>query len=80
MGSRAELSELTGRDLSDLDPHRPAIDEVVVPCRTCGAAAQRVSPVIDAWFDSGAMPAAQVGYPHVAGSADAMQFPAQLVC
>ena len=79
VGSRAELSELTGDDLSDLDPHRPAIDEVVVPCRTCGAAARRVEPVIDAWFDSGAMPAAQVGYPHVPGSADAMQFPAQLI-
>jgi len=79
VGSRAELSELTGRDLSDLDPHRPAIDEVIVPCRTCQAPARRVEPVIDAWFDSGAMPAAQVGYPHVPGSADAMQFPAQLI-
>jgi len=79
VGSRAELSTLTGRDLSDLDPHRPAIDEVVVPCRTCGGEARRVEPVIDAWFDSGAMPAAQVGYPHVAGSEEAMQFPAQLV-
>ena len=79
VGSRAELSALTGRDLSQLDPHRPAIDEVVVPCRTCGTDARRVEPVIDAWFDSGAMPAAQVGYPHVEGSAAAMQFPAQLV-
>ncbi|MHB1209445.1 MAG: isoleucine--tRNA ligase [Acidimicrobiales bacterium] len=79
VGSRAELSALTGRDLSDLDPHRPAIDEVVVPCRTCDADARRVEPVIDAWFDSGAMPAAQVGYPHVQGSEQAMQFPAQLV-
>lgn len=79
VGSRAELSALTGRDLSDLDPHRPAIDEVIVPCRTCGADARRVEPVIDAWFDSGAMPAAQVGYPHVEGSKEAMQFPAQLV-
>ena len=79
VGSRAELSELTGRDLSALDPHRPAIDVVVVPCRTCGGDARRVEPVIDAWFDSGAMPAAQVGYPHVAGSEAAMQFPAQLV-
>lgn len=79
VGSRAELGELIGRDVSDLDPHRPAIDEIVVPCRTCGAAARRVEPVIDAWFDSGAMPSAQVGYPHVAGSAQARQFPAQLV-
>jgi isoleucyl-tRNA synthetase len=79
VGSRSELSELTGRDLSDLDPHRPAIDEVVVPCRACGTDARRVEPVIDAWFDSGAMPAAQVGFPHVAGSKEAMQFPAQLI-
>jgi len=79
VGSRAELSELTGRDLSDIDPHRPTIDEILVPCRTCGQEARRVEPVIDAWFDSGAMPAAQVGYPHVPGSEQAMQFPAQLV-
>ena len=79
VGSRAELSELTGRELSNLDPHRPNIDEITLPCRTCGEEAHRVEPVIDAWFDSGAMPAAQVGYPHVPGSAEAMQFPAQLV-
>ena len=28
IGSLAELSELTGRDLADLDPHRPYIDDV----------------------------------------------------
>ena len=79
VGSLAELSQLTGRDLSELDPHRPSIDDVVLPCRTCGGEARRVEPVIDAWFDSGAMPAAQVGFPHVPGSREAMQFPAQLV-
>ncbi len=79
VGSRAELSQLTGEDLSEIDPHRPAIDEVIVPCRTCAEPARRVEPVIDAWFDSGAMPAAQVGFPHVEGSKEAMQFPAQLV-
>ncbi len=79
VGSRDELSALTGRDLSNLDPHRPTIDEVVFACPTCGLDARRVEPVIDAWFDSGAMPAAQVGYPHAPGSGDAMQFPAQLV-
>ena len=79
VGSLAELSQLTGSDLSSLDPHRPGIDEVVVPCRTCSQQARRVEPVIDAWFDSGAMPAAQVGFPHVEGSAQGMQFPAQLV-
>jgi isoleucyl-tRNA synthetase len=79
VGSLAELSALAGRDLGDLDPHRPGIDEVLVPCRTCAKEARRVEPVIDAWFDAGSMPAAQVGYPHVPGSAEAMQFPAQLI-
>ncbi len=79
VGSREELSGLAGRDLSDLDPHRPAIDEVRISCRTCGQQAQREAPVIDAWFDAGSMPAAQVGYPHVEGSEAAMQFPAQFI-
>jgi isoleucyl-tRNA synthetase len=79
IGSRRELGELAGLDLSEMDPHRPAIDEVVLNCRECGTPAHRVAPVIDAWFDSGAMPAAQVGYPHVEGSAQAMDFPAQFI-
>ncbi|MGA2123190.1 MAG: isoleucine--tRNA ligase [Acidimicrobiales bacterium] len=80
IASRDELSALTGRDLSDLEPHRPEIDEVVFACPTCGKVARRVEPVIDAWFDSGSMPSAQVGYPHTPGSADAMRFPAQFIC
>jgi isoleucyl-tRNA synthetase len=79
VASRDELSSLTGRDLSDLEPHRPEIDEVVFDCPTCQKEARRVEPVIDAWFDSGSMPAAQVGYPHVPGSEEAMQFPAQFI-
>ncbi len=79
VSSRAELGELAGRDLSEIDPHRPAIDEVVLRCSTCGGDARRVAPVIDAWFDSGAMPAAQVGFPHVEGSREAMEFPAQFI-
>lgn len=79
VSSREELGALAVRDLSALDPHRPSIDEVTIACPTCGATATRVEPVIDAWFDSGSMPAAQVGYPHTPGSTKAMQFPAQLI-
>ncbi|HXF57631.1 MAG TPA: isoleucine--tRNA ligase [Actinomycetota bacterium] len=62
VGSLAELSRLAGRDLSGLDPHKPFIDEVRFPCPTCGEEAARVPEVVDAWFDSGAMPYAQWGY------------------
>ena len=91
VGSLAELSDLCGRDVTGIDPHRPTIDDVIFDCGTCAAdvgaadevdelsVCRRVEPVIDAWFDSGSMPAAQVGYPHVAGSAEAFIFPADFI-
>lgn len=80
-GSRRELGVLTGRNLDDLDPHRPQIDEITFPCPRCGAEAERVPEVIDAWFDSGSMPFAQLGYPHVPGSVQefARSYPAQYI-
>ncbi|MDH4111260.1 MAG: isoleucine--tRNA ligase [Actinomycetota bacterium] len=62
IGSLTELGELAGRDVSDVDPHRPAIDEVTFPCPECSDESRRVPEVIDAWYDSGAMPFAQWGY------------------
>ena len=59
VGSLTELSELAGRDVSGIDPHRPAIDEVAFACPECDAEASRVPDVIDTWYDSGAMPFAQ---------------------
>ena len=32
VGSLAELGELAGTDLSELDPHRPFVDDVTLPC------------------------------------------------
>jgi isoleucyl-tRNA synthetase len=62
VGSLTELSERAGRDVTGIDPHRPAIDEVTFACPECDAEARRVPEVIDAWYDSGAMPYAQWGY------------------
>jgi isoleucyl-tRNA synthetase len=62
VGSLRELSELAGKDVSSVDPHRPAIDEVTLPCPECGETATRVLEVIDTWYDSGAMPYAQWAY------------------
>jgi isoleucyl-tRNA synthetase len=86
VGSVAELSERARRDLSELDLHRPAVDDVVLDCPGCAAngtrgTARRVEPVLDAWFDSGAMPAAQFRYPF--GDADRLferRFPADFIC
>ncbi|WP_261575451.1 isoleucine--tRNA ligase [Frankia gtarii] len=80
VGSIAELSELAGRDLAELDPHRPFVDEVTIACPTCGATAHRVPEVIDVWYDSGAMPFAQWGAPHQGAQDFARQYPAQYIC
>lgn len=82
VGSLAELSTLSGSDQSGLDPHRPFVDDVTFACPTCGQQAHRVPEVIDAWFDSGSMPFAQWGYPHVEGSAERLEqaYPADFIC
>lgn len=78
-GSLSELSELAGRDLKDLDPHRPFVDEVVLSCHSCGQESRRVPSVIDAWYDSGAMPFAQWGYPYRGGEEFEKRFPADFI-
>jgi isoleucyl-tRNA synthetase len=80
VGSLAELSELAGRDLNDLDPHRPYVDEVTITCRECGGQARRVPEVIDAWYDSGSMPFARLGAPLHNQDEFERSFPAQFIC
>ncbi|HSV40825.1 MAG TPA: isoleucine--tRNA ligase [Nocardioidaceae bacterium] len=82
VGSLAELSTLTGTDQSGLDPHRPYVDDVTFACPTCQKQSMRVLDVIDAWFDSGAMPFAQWGYPYAEGSVEKLEtaYPADFIC
>jgi len=81
VGSVAELSALSGTDVSNLDLHRPAIDGVVIRCASCGGDAHRLSPVLDAWFDSGAMPSAQHHFPFAPGDGTIPRaFPADFIC
>ena len=82
IGSLAELSTLSGQDLSHTDPHRPFVDDITFPCPECSETMTRVSEVIDCWYDSGAMPFAQWGYPHKEGSVDTFKaaYPADFIC
>lgn len=81
VGSRAELTELTGADQSGLDPHRPFIDEITFTCshENCQLEAYRVPEVIDAWYDSGSMPFAQWGYPYQNKELFESRYPAQFI-
>ncbi|MFM7271597.1 MAG: isoleucine--tRNA ligase [Actinomycetes bacterium] len=80
VGSLAELSERAGSDLLALDPHRPDVDDVVIACPACGGPAHRVEPVLDAWFDSGSMPFAQLHYPFEQEDRFEQRFPADFIC
>lgn len=80
IGSVAELSQLAGRDLTDLDLHRPYVDEITFPNPNGkGGMMRRVPELIDVWFDSGAMPVAQWGYPHKNVEMFKQQFPADYI-
>ncbi len=63
IGSIAELREL-GTDVpTDIELHRPYVDDVVLTCEKCSSPMHRVQDVIDCWFDSGCAHTAQWHYP-----------------
>ena len=81
VGSLAELSKYTGRDLSKLDLHRPYVDEVYFSCPECAKGKmERIPELIDVWFDSGSMPVAQWHYPFENQEIFKKQFPADYIC
>ncbi|NDD28564.1 MAG: isoleucine--tRNA ligase [Proteobacteria bacterium] len=87
VGSYEELGRMGRRngapvDVSapDFDPHRPYVDEIVLTCDACEGDMHRISDVIDCWYDSGAMPFAQVHYPFENADRFDRDFPASFIC
>ncbi|NPV68186.1 MAG: isoleucine--tRNA ligase [Anaerolineae bacterium] len=82
VGGVDELSKLSGVDQSNLDLHRPYVDEVHWACRQCNGRGTmyRVPELIDVWFDSGSMPVAQWGYPYYNQEMFREQYPADYIC
>ncbi|HVE91455.1 MAG TPA: isoleucine--tRNA ligase [Actinomycetota bacterium] len=77
--SAADLGGRAARDLSELDLHRPYVDEIEFDCPDCDQRARRVPDLIDVWYDSGAMPFAQYGYPHRNMELFRGRFPAEFI-
>jgi isoleucyl-tRNA synthetase len=78
-GSVADLRERARGEVPG-DLHRPYIDEVSLECESCGGEMRRVESVIDTWYDSGAMPFAQLHYPFENEELFEERFPADFVC
>lgn len=78
IGSIEELETLTGKSLTDVDLHRPQIDQIKFT--KDGREYCRVPEVIDCWFDSGAMSYAQWHYPFENQEIFEKHFPADYIC
>lgn len=61
-----------------IDLHRPYVDQIVL-LSDSGKPMKRELDLIDVWFDSGAMPFAQLFYPHLTEEAFQQQFPADFI-
>ena len=54
--------EYTGDNYDKIDLHRPYVDDIILVSES-GKPMKREADLIDVWFDSGAMPYAQLHYP-----------------
>ncbi|HWC89195.1 MAG TPA: class I tRNA ligase family protein, partial [Pirellulales bacterium] len=76
-----EAAKAAHADISEhLKVHKPYIDAITYDSpQAPGKRMRRVSDVIDCWFDSGAMPFAQWGWPHTGREQFANHFPADFI-
>jgi len=80
VGSAAEMREMAvAPPPDDLELHRPFVDDIALRCPECGGDMRRAPEVIDAWFDSGAMPFAQWHYPFDNRDTFRERFPADFI-
>ena len=79
IGSRKELSELTGEKIIDLHSHK--IDHLYLDCQKCGKekSMKRTPEILDCWFESGSMPYAQEHYPFEGKENFQHNFPADFI-
>jgi isoleucyl-tRNA synthetase len=80
-GKRLPIREALASGLEldlQLDLHRPFVDKVVFERN--GKTYRRVKEVIDVWYDSGAMPFAQLHYPFENKELFEQSFPADFIC
>ena len=80
VGSISELEARSGRELTALDLHDRMSTTCTSSARSAASGADRVEPVLDAWFDSGSMPVAQFHYPFENAELFERRFPADFIC
>ena len=77
IGSIEELKVLTGVEVTDL--HREFVDDLTFTLPGEEGTYRRISEVLDCWFESGAMPYAQLHYPFENKELFEKGFPAEFI-
>jgi len=77
IGSVNELEKLSGQKIDDI--HKDKVDLITLKCYKCGDKMNRITDVLDCWFESGSMPFAQMGYPLENKEKFEHNFPAQFI-
>jgi len=77
--AKMEWKHLPRDEYGELDFHRPFIDKIYLKCTGCKAVMKKVPDLVDAWFDSGAMPFAQWHWPFENKKIFEEQFPADFI-
>lgn len=79
--SREDLRRRAAAPLgTDIELHKPYVDEIRLSCPQCSGEMERTPEVIDVWFDSGSMPFAQYHYPFGDERVFEEQYPADMIC
>ncbi|MDD4777997.1 MAG: isoleucine--tRNA ligase [Fermentimonas sp.] len=73
-----DLNDYEDLEYDKIDLHRPYVDNIVLVSDS-GKPMYRETDLIDVWFDSGAMPFAQVFYPHIPEEDFHKVFPADFI-
>ena len=67
--AKFKVGDMSKQNYSTIDLHRPYVDNIVLVSAS-GKPMHREADLIDVWFDSGAMPYAQLHYPFENGGAE----------
>lgn len=73
-----EIGNLDKANYEKIDLHRPYVDNIVLVSES-GKPMKREADLIDVWFDSGAMPFAQVFYPNISEEKFSKVYPADFI-
>jgi isoleucyl-tRNA synthetase len=73
-----ETGDMSDENYNTFDLHRPYVDDIILVSKS-GSPMRRELDLIDVWFDSGAMPYAQLHYPFENKNIFKQNFPADFI-